>query len=105
MSTKEPTVTADPGVSVDLSPEPATSATTVSDVSLAQQPLDEDRGGLGVGLMVLLVFTVTILTALADTAFNGSITYITGAVFVIVSVVAAATIGYRDLSTTIITPP
>jgi hypothetical protein len=105
VSTKEPTVTADPGVSVDLSPEPATSATTVSDVSLAQQPLDEDSGGLGVGLMVLLVFTVTILTALADTAFNGSITYITGAVFVIVSVVAAATIGYRDLSTTIITPP
>jgi hypothetical protein len=65
----------------------------------------EDSGGLGVGLMVLLVFTVTILTALADTAFNGSITWITGVVFVVISVIAAAAVGYRDLSTTIITPP
>jgi hypothetical protein len=62
-------------------------------------------GGLGVGMMVLLVFTVTILAGLADTAVNGSITAITGAVFVVISVVAAATIGYADLSTTIITPP
>jgi len=105
VSTKEPTVTADPGVSVDLSPEPAATAATVADVSLDQHSVEEDSRGLGVGLMVLLVFTVTILTALADTAFNGSITYITGAVFVVVSVVAAATVGYRDLSTTIITPP
>lgn len=55
--------------------------------------------------MVLLVFTVTILSALVDTAVNGSITYLTGAVFVVISVIAAATVGYRDLSTTIITPP
>jgi hypothetical protein len=55
--------------------------------------------------MVLLVFTVTILTALGDTAINGSISFITGAVFVIISVVAAATVGYRDMSTAIITPP
>jgi hypothetical protein len=55
--------------------------------------------------MVLITFTLTILTALGDTAINGSITAITGAVFVIVSVLAAATVGYRDLSTAIITPP
>lgn len=78
-------------------------AATVADVTVTE-PADR-TGGLGVGLMVLLVFTVTILTALGDTAVNGSITYITGIVFVIISVIAAATIGYRDLSTTIITPP
>lgn len=61
--------------------------------------------GLGVGMMVLLVFTVTILAGLGDTAVNGSITVITGAIFVVISVIAAATIGYRDLSTAIITPP
>lgn len=55
--------------------------------------------------MVLIIFAVTVLAALGDTAINGSITYITGALFVIVSVVCAATVGYRDLSTAIITPP
>ncbi len=55
--------------------------------------------------MVLIMFTITILTALGDTAFNGSITYITGVVFVVVSVVCAALIRYDALSTTIITPP
>lgn len=55
--------------------------------------------------MVLLSFAVTILTAVVDTMLNGSITFITGVVFVVISVIAAATVGYRDLSTTIITPP
>jgi Domain of unknown function (DUF6542) len=105
VSTQEPTMTASPaGVSVEITPEPAAAATTVADVTVAEDN-PEDRSGLGVGLMVLLVFTVTILAALGDTAVNGSITYITGAVFVVISVIAAATIGYRDLSTTIITPP
>lgn len=104
MSTKEPTVTDSPiGVSVAITPEPAVPAASVADVTVAHE--SEDSGGLGVGLMVLLVFTVTILTALADTAFNGSITWITGVVFVVISVIAAAAVGYRDLSTTIITPP
>jgi hypothetical protein len=104
VSTKEPTVTDSPiGVSVDITPEPAVPAASVADVTVAHE--SEDSGGLGVGLMVLLVFTVTILTALADTAFNGSITWITGVVFVVISVIAAAAVGYRDLSTTIITPP
>lgn len=97
VSIQEPTTTA--GVSVQVTSEPATS---VQDVSDSDAP---DSWGLGVGLMVLLVFTVTILTALGDTAINGSISFITGAVFVIVSAVAAATVGYRDLSTAIITPP
>lgn len=97
VSIQEPTTTA--GVSVQVTSEPATS---VQDVSDSDTP---ERRGLGVGLMVLLVFTVTILTALGDTAINGSISFITGAVFVIISVVAAATVGYRDLSTAIITPP
>jgi len=107
VSTKEPTATASPvGVSVAMTPEPPSPATTVSGVSAVQEPArQDDRGGLGVGLMVLLVFTVTILSALVDTAVNGSITYLTGAVFVVISVIAAATVGYRDLSTTIITPP
>jgi hypothetical protein len=55
--------------------------------------------------MVVIMFAVTVLAALGDTIINGSITFITGALFVIVSVVCAATIGYRDLSTAIITPP
>ncbi len=98
-------MTASPaGVSVEITPEPAAAATTVADVTPVEDS-SEGRSGLGVGLMVLLVFTVTILTALGDTAVNGSITFITGVVFVVISVVAAATIGYRDMSTTIITPP
>lgn len=97
MTIQEPTTT--PGVSVQVTSEPAAS---VQDVSQTSAPA---RSGLGVGLMALLVFTVTILTALGDTAINGSITFVTGAVFVIVSVIAAATVGYRDLSTAIITPP
>ncbi len=96
---QEPTTTG--GVSVQATPEPATS---VQDVS-APEPTTPAPAGLGVGLMVLITFTLTILTALGDTAINGSITAITGAVFVIVSVLAAATVGYRDLSTAIITPP
>ena len=98
-------MTASPaGVSVEITPEPGAAATTVADVTAAEDR-PEGRAGLGVGLMILLVFTVTILTALGDTAVNGSITFITGVVFVVISVVAAATIGYRDMSTTIITPP
>ena len=85
-----------------MRPEPAAPATSVLNVSDSGE---QRSGGLGVGLMILLVFTVTILSALVDTAFNGSITYITGAVFVVISVFAAAPIGYRDLSTTVITPP
>lgn len=61
--------------------------------------------GLGVGLMVLIVFAATVLTAVADTLINGSITYLTGVVFVVVSVIAAAAVGYADLSTAVITPP
>jgi len=106
VSTQRPTVTEHPGgVSVEMAPEPATPATTVAGVTRPPQTDADGTGGLGVGLMVLLVFTVTILTALADTVFNGGLTYITGAVFVVISVIAAATVGYRDLSTAIITPP
>ena len=102
VSTQEPSAPA--GVSVQIAPEPGPTATSVANVS-RNDAEERPSGGLGVGMMVLLVFTVTILAGLGDTAFNGSITYITGAVFVVVSVVAAATVGYRDLSTTIITPP
>lgn len=99
----EPTATTSPaGVSVEIRPEPAAPATSVLSVS---DSAERSSGGLGVGLMILLVFTVTILSALVDTTINGSITYITGTIFVVVSVIAAATIGYRDLSTTVITPP
>ncbi len=95
--------TAPSGVSVQMIDEDEAGNTTLANVSA---PQDSSRGGgLGVGMMVLLVFTVTILAALGDTAVNGSITAITGAIFVVISVIAAATIGYRDLSTTIITPP
>ena len=95
--------TAPSGVSVQMIDEGEAGQTNVANVSA---PQDSSRGGgLGVGMMVLLVFTVTILAALGDTAVNGSITAMTGAIFVVISVIAAATIGYRDLSTTIITPP
>lgn len=66
---------------------------------------ERDTGGLRVGLMVLITFAVTVITAVGDAAINGSLTFITGAVFVIVSVICAATVGYRDLSTAVITPP
>lgn len=89
------------GVSVEVADEPAA---TVHDMT-SPAPSTTGPGGLGVGLMVLITFTVTILAALGDTAINGSITAITGAVFVVVCVLAAATVGYRDLSTAIITPP
>lgn len=95
--------TAPPGVSVQIVAEPESSAATVDTMSTV--PEAERGAGLGVGMMVLLVFTVTILAGLGDTALNGSITAITGVIFVVISVIAAATIGYRDLSTTIITPP
>lgn len=62
-------------------------------------------GGLSVGLMVALMFAVMILTAIGDSAINGSLTFITGAVFVVVAVICAATVSYSDLSTAIITPP
>lgn len=91
------------GVSVEINPEPVAAQATVTGVNPPREPATS--GGLGVGLMVLLSFGVTILTALADTFVNGSITFITGAVFVVISVISAATVGYRDLSTTIITPP
>lgn len=97
-------MTASPvGVSVEINPESVPPPATVTGVNPPRDPASD--GGLGVGLMVLLSFTVTILTALADTTFNGSITFITGVVFVVISVIAAATVGYRNLSTTIITPP
>ncbi len=99
MSIQEPTTTG--GVSVQETPEPAT---TVQGVT----PPDSSAptsSGLRAGLGILITFVLTILTALGDTAINGSITAITGGVFVIVSVLVAATVGYRDLSTTIITPP
>lgn len=100
MTLQEPTTTA-AGVSVTVPPD---AATTVQGVTAPTAPV-ESSGGLRVGLMVLVSFVVTIVAALGDTAINGSITFITGAVFVIVSVVCAATVGYRDLSTAIITPP
>lgn len=90
-----------PGVSVEFSQDPAT---TVAGVSLADGT-DAPSGGLRVGLMVLLMFAVTILAAVGDTVINGSITYITGAVFVVISVVCAALVRYDALSTAIITPP
>lgn len=96
---QEPTTAA--GVSVAVADDPDTTVQGVTSTPTA----DEVSGGLGVGLMVLIAFAVTTLAAVGDTAINGSITFITGAVFVIVSVICAATIGYRDLSTAIITPP
>jgi len=99
VSIQEPTTTG--GVSVQETPE---RATTVQGVT----PPDSSApasSGLRAGLGILITFVLTILTALGDTAINGSITAITGGVFVIVSVLVAATVGYRDLSTTIITPP
>ena len=102
VSTQEPSAPA--GVSVQIAPEPGPTTTSVANVS-RNDAEERPSGGLGVGMMVLLVFTVTILAGLGDTAFNGSITYITGAVFVVISVIAAATINYSDLSTAIITPP
>lgn len=101
VSTKDPTTTR-AGVSVQIIDPTAAPGTTVSPVSDTEEPR---VGGLGVGLMVLIMFTITILTALADTAFNGSITYITGVVFVVLAVICAALIRYDALSTTIITPP
>lgn len=98
MTIQEPTTAG--GVSVQVTPEPATTVQGVTSPSS-----DQSAGGLKVGLMVLIMFAVTVLAALGDTAINGSITFITGALFVIVSVVCAATVGYRDLSTAIITPP
>ncbi len=95
-------MTAVAGVSVEIVDGTASPATTVAGVSDTEEP---QAGGLGVGLMVLILFTITILAALGDTAFNGSITYITGVVFVVISVVCAALIRYDALSTTIITPP
>ncbi len=95
-------MTAVAGVSVEIVDETASPATTVSGVSDTEE---SQVGGLGVGLMVLILFTITILAALGDTAFNGSITYITGVVFVVISVVCAALIRYDALSTVIITPP
>ena len=95
---QEPTTTG--GVSVQVTPEPAT---TVQGVTAP--PTEPPTGGLRVSLMVTIMFAVTVLAALGDTIINGSITFITGALFVIVSVVCAATVGYRDLSTAIITPP
>jgi hypothetical protein len=89
------------GVSVVVSPDPDT---TVQGVATAPMT-DEQPAGLSVGLMVLISFAVTVLAALGDAAINGSLTFITGGVFVIVSVICAATVGYRDLSTAIITPP
>lgn len=82
-------------MSVQVTSAPATTST----------PSQQSAGGLRVGLMVLIMFAVTVLAALGDTAINGSITFLTGTMFVIVSVVCAATVGYRDLSTAIITPP
>ena len=55
--------------------------------------------------MILLMFAVTTLTAVGDTAINGGMTFVTGVVFVIISVICAALVGYQDLSTSIITPP
>lgn len=101
VSTKDPTTTR-AGVSVEIIDPTAVPGSTVTPVPDTEEPR---VGGLGVGLMVLIMFTITILTALGDTAFNGSITYITGVVFVVVSVVCAALIRYDALSTTIITPP
>jgi len=98
VSIQEPTTTG--GVSVAVTQEPAT---TVQDVTSSAP--DSPQGGLRVGLMVLIAMAVTVLTALGDTAINGSLTFITGAVFVVISVVCAATVKYRDLSTAIITPP
>lgn len=98
MTIQEPTTTG--GVSVEVTPEPAT---TVQGVTAP--PPEQPTGGLRVSLMVVIMFAVTVLAALGDSIINGSITFITGALFVIVSVVCAATVGYRDLSTAIITPP
>ena len=100
VSTQEPSAPA--GCRCRL-PRARTDPTTVANVS-RNDAEERPSGGLGVGMMVLLVFTVTILAGLGDTAINGSITYITGAVFVVISVISAATINYRDLSTAIITP-
>ncbi len=95
---QEPTTTG--GVSVEVTPKPATTVQSVT-----APPAEPPTGGLRVSLMVTIMFAVTVLAALGDTIINGSITFITGALFVIVSVVCAATVGYRDLSTAIITPP
>lgn len=99
MSIQEPTTTG--GVSVQVTPEPATTVQSVT----SPAPNAPASGGLGVGLSVLITFTLTILAAIGDTAINGSITAITGGVFVIVSVLIAATVSFRELSAAIITPP
>ncbi len=99
VSIQEPTTTA--GVSVVTTPAPDTTVQGVTREPSAGQP----TGGLRVGLMVLISFVVTTVAALGDTAINGSLTFITGGIFVIVSVISAALVGYRDLSTAIITPP
>lgn len=91
------------GVSAGMTAQGAGTGTSVQDVTTSEAA--ERQGGLRVGLMVLLVFGVTVATAVADSLVNGSITAITGVAFVVVSVIAAAVVGYRDLSTAIITPP
>ena len=102
MSFHDQTLTSkDPGVSVEFGPDPATTVTDVTAVGTTAPR----SGGLRVSLMVLLMFAVTILTALGDTAINGSTTFVTGVVFVVISVICAAVVGYQDLSTAIITPP
>lgn len=68
-------------------------------------PSASEPSGLGLGLSILLTFVLTILAALGDTAINGSITMITGVVFVVVSAVVAGAIRYTELSAAIITPP
>lgn len=100
MSSQEQLTVPGPGVSVGIE-EP----TGASVAGVTPAPQVDARKGLGVGLMALLVFTVTILAAIGDTAVNGSITALTGILFVGICVVAAVTIDYRDLSTAIITAP
>lgn len=102
MSYQDHALTAeDPGVSVEFSPD---AEATVTGVTVTESSPSRS-GGLRVSLMVLLMFVVTILAAVGDTAINGNTTYVTGVVFVVISVVCAALVGYQDLSTAIITPP
>lgn len=96
------------GIGVQF-PESDSSVTSVVGVG-SQVPGDspgavQSQDGLSVGWLVVLVVGVTTIVAVGDTLINGQLTFITGAMFVIVSVLAAAFVRYRDLSTAIITPP
>lgn len=100
----ESTSAADPVPAPAERIEPMTAAAPTAQTH-APEPVSPPESGLSTIPVFLIIFGITTAVGLVDMYLNRQFTYLTGAAFVIASMIGALLVRPRDLWTAVISPP